>query len=158
MKIRFTLITLIFFVFGCTSLPQHKSLYNYIPGTEPFIYEIRDVNVSIDYVNENEIANQVRILMESSVISNSDLQNMSNVVYIDFNVLQRSFLQNIDQKTTIFINVIGYDSDRNILIRENYYITGKDTFLSSVTQYKYVSKITNNLLKYQESVERSFEK
>ena len=96
--------------------------------------------------------------MESSVISNSDLQNMSNVVYIDFNVVQRSFLQNIDQKTTIFINVIGYDSDRNILIRENYYITGKDTFLSSVTQYKYVSKITNNLLKYQESVERSFEK
>ena len=148
---KILLLLSVFCVISCTSIPKHSTVYYSEDYLEQFCYEIRDVDVSIDYVNEAVIAEQVKILLES--ITNRN-QNIENKVFIDFNVLQRSFIQDINQKTTIYINVAGYNSNNEILFRENYYLTGKETFLSSVTQYRCVNYITKKLSKYQESIEK----
>lgn len=97
---------------GCSSLPKETFSFTPTNEIEPFDYKSRNVSVSIDYVNETVIADQVSTLLDTQFANNSENKNSKNIVYIDFNVVQRSFIQNIEQKNTIYINVIGYDFNR----------------------------------------------
>ena len=65
-------------------------------------------------------------------------------------------IQNINQKNTIYINVIGYDVDDNAVIRDNFYITGDMNFISSVDQYKCINKVLKKLKNYQKSVNKDY--
>lgn len=141
---------------GCSSIPKETISFTPISEMEPFDYKTRNVNVSIDYVNETVIAEQVSILLDTKFANNSENKNGKNIVCIDFNVVQRSFIQNIEQKNTIYINVIGYDFNDNIVLRENFYLTGNQTFISSVVQYNCVNNITKKLLNYQNSVNKNY--
>lgn len=150
------LLSLSFVFLGCSSIPKETISFPAISEMDPFDYETGDVSVSIDYVNETVIADQVTTLMNTVFSKNIENKNEENIIYIDFNVVQRSFIQNINQKNTIYINVTGYDSDDNIVLRDNFYITGDQTFISSVVQYKCVNKIANNLLNFQKAVNKAY--
>lgn len=156
MKKSYVLLSLCFLFIGCSSIPKETISLHPVDELEPFIYEPGDISVSIDYVKESVIAEQVTTLMSTVFSKNTENQNDENIIYIDFNVVQRSFIQNINQKNTIYINVIGYDSDNSIILRDNFYLTGDQTFISSVVQYKYVNKVIKNLLKYQKSVNKNY--
>ncbi len=139
-------------------MPKETISFPSVNEIEPFDYETGDVSVSIDYVNEAVIAEQVTTLMNTLFSKNMENKNDENMIYIDFNVVQRSFIQNIDQKNTIYINVIGYDSNDNIILRDNYYLTGDQSFISSIVQYKCVNKITKHLLNYQKLINKAYKK
>ena len=150
------LLSLSFMFLGCTSIPKETISFPAVNEMKPFDYETGEVSVSINYVNESVIADQVTTLLNTVFSKNIENKNDENIIYIDFNVVQRSFMQNINQKNTIYINVIGYDSDNNIVLRDNFYLSGDDTFISSVIQYKCVNKITKKLLNYQNSVNEAY--
>lgn len=150
------LLSFSFVFLGCSSIPKETISFPAISEMDPFDYETGDVSVSIDYVNETVIADQVTTLMNTVFSKNTENKNEDNIIYIDFNVLQRSFIQNINRKNTIYINVTGYDSDDNIVLRDNFYLTGAQTFISSVVQYKCVNKVTKHLLNYQKSVNKAY--
>lgn len=156
MKKSFILLSMCFIFLGCSSIPKETMSLNSVNDMEPFDYETGEVSVSIDYVNESVIADQVTTLMNTVFSKNTVNQNDENIIYIDLNVVQRSFIQNINQKNTIYINVTGYDTNNNIVLRDNFYLTGDQTFISSVVQYKCVNKVTKNLLNYQKSVNKKY--
>ena len=156
MKKDCVLLFLSFIFLGCSSIPKETISFPAVNEMDPFDYETGDVSVSIDYVNETVIADQVTTLMNTMFSKNMENKNDENIIYIDFNVVQRSFIQNINQKYTIYINVTGYDLNDNIILRDNFYLTGDQTFISSIVQYKCVNKVTKHLLNYQKSINKAY--
>lgn len=145
--------------FGCTSTSKQSNYYVPAESKTPFVYEVRNVTVSIDYVEEDVIAQQFNTLLitelsgqETKITGKETVFPVDDVVYLDVEINQRSFIQDIQQKNSIYIIFTGYDSDNNIVIRENAYFAGKENFISSVDQYNCGKKIIANLLSYQKQV------
>lgn len=150
-KVSFILFISMLFC-SCISFPRSSSFYVESKELVPFDYNIRDVSVSIDYVNEEIIADQVRNLIETTLIP-SQIDSES-IINLDINIIQRSFIQNIEQKNSIYINFVGYDENEDIVVRENYYVSGNQTFVSSVDQYDCIKRILNKLISFQDSIRK----
>lgn len=144
-----------FLLMGCASVPKKASYYVEPGDMTPFVYELRDVSVSIDYVEEVDIAQQFTNLLLTE-LSFQDADENASVVYLDVSVNQRSFIQDIQQKTSIYVTFTGYDEDENIVLRENSYMVGKSTFISSIDQYKCGKKIVPKLLNFQKNVNKVY--
>lgn len=148
---------LAFLLMGCSSIPKQASFYVEPESVEPFVYELRDVQVSIDYVQETEIAEQFyNLLLTQMSIQDFSAGETDKVIYVDVNVNQRSFIQDIQQKNSIYITFTGYDEEDNIVLRENSYIVGKGTFISSVEQFNCGKKAAAKLLNFQKGVNKAY--
>lgn len=150
-------------VVSCASTSKQSNYYIPVESQNPFIYEIRDVSVSIDYVEEKIIADQFTTLLitelssqETQITGKEVVFPVNNIVYLDVEINQRAFIQDIQQKNSIYIIFTGYDENDNIVIRENAYFAGKENFISSVDQYNCGKKIIANLLKYQKDINGNF--
>lgn len=144
---------------GCASTSRQASYYIPEIVQKPFVYEVRNVYVNIDYVEDAVIADQFNTLLitelsaqETQITDKENVYPVNDVIYLTVEINQRSFIQDIQQKNSIYIIFTGYDKNGNILIRENSYFAGKENFISSVDQYKCSKKIIANLLSYQKKV------
>lgn len=154
MKKVYFIVLVSFLFISCSAIPKRAKYYELKDNLEPFIYEIRDVSVVIDYVEENDIADQFTNFLLTKLSYQQSVS--SDIIYIDVSVQQRSFIQDIQQKNSIYITFTGFDENNNIILRENSYYVGKSTFISSFDQYKCGNQIVSNLLKFQKDVQNIY--
>lgn len=148
---------------SCASTQKQSNYYLPQETKTPFVYEVRSVTVTVDYIDEKVIADQFYNLLitelsaqETQITGKEIVIPVEDVVYLDVTINQRAFIQDIQQKNSIYITFTGYDSDDNVVLRENAYFAGKENFISSVDQYNCGKKIITNLLNYQSGVNKVF--
>ena len=147
---KIILILFIAFMFiSCTSFPKSTSNYYFSSDDKTYLYEVKNINVSIDYVNDKFVAKQIKDNVESLLYANQRFINDATTINIDIDVNQRSFIKNIEQKNSIYISFVGYTDEGFIILRENVYITGNKNLISTVDQYNSITPIVKRMIKQQ---------
>lgn len=146
MKNRFYIFTMLFsLVFvSCGSVPFLSNGYVVIPEN-PTSYHIvsNSVEVIIDKVSDNDIANQILSICESTFpVLNAETENNLN---LDITVNQRSFFYDINQKNSIFVVYSLSDNYGNIKLQKDFYFVTKSSIISGKEQYKITDKIKNDI-------------
>jgi len=146
------LIILLFLLPSCVTKRQQNSWYNYPSVPFFFRYQIDNVSVIINHVHEENITRQVYIIAYTHLESQQkNYQINGKTIFLDINVEQRSFLQNIEMYNSIFISITARDELGNIYARENEYISSKQTFIAAAEQNKIITRILNKFLKDQQN-------
>lgn len=149
MKKNILILFIAFMFISCTSFPKSTSNYYFSSDDKTYLYEVKNINVSIDYVNDKIVAKQIKDNVESLLYANQRFINDATTINIDIDVNQRSFIKNIEQKNSIYISFVGYTDEGFIILRENVYITGNKNLISTVDQYNSITPIVKRMIKQQ---------
>ena len=149
MKKIILLLSTVFIFVSCISFPKSTSNYYFSNYEEIYIYKLKNINVSIDYVNDKIVANQIKDNVESLLYTNQRFIKDGTVINVDIDINQRAFIKNIEQQNSIYISFVGYTDDGLIMFRENMYITGNKNLISAVDQYNCITPILERMIKQQ---------
>lgn len=104
--------------------------------------------VSVDYVNQADAAEQIKRITD--ILLNAKQTNTgTHTLILDISVSQRSFLRDIQPRNSIYITAELKTEDGKTLVYQTINTEGKDSVISSVSQYKYAQKILQNIARIQ---------
>jgi hypothetical protein len=107
---------------------------------------VGDVSVVVDYMQQKDIANQISQATQG-IIRNLDHDSSGPITLMDIKVTQRSYLDGIDPKNSIFFDVTLRSEDGTIIGTLSRGLVGKGTIVSSVLQYNEMKSICETLLR-----------
>ena len=148
MKISgFTLCLSCFLVFSCVTDNQSVSYNNYQDYPGYYILKIESVTVTIDMVRDSSIAEQITMVADT-YLQSRQIQDIfaEKTLYLDIVITQRTFLDNLNQKNSIYISCLAHDQEGNIFARETEAVSGNRTIISSVEQNIIVRRILDKFL------------
>lgn len=148
-KVLFIFVICLSF-FSCLSFPSSNG-YKSMPE-QPVQYSVvtNSVEVSIDKVLDDDIANQILSICESYY---PDLKK-ENPLILDVFVTQRSYFYDVSQRNSIFVNYTLTDSSNKTIIREDFSYETKKTVVSGREQYKIAKKIKKNIDKFLKAAQK----
>ncbi|GHV89513.1 hypothetical protein AGMMS50268_00160 [Spirochaetia bacterium] len=157
---RFSLFFLmvIFLLLGsCVTGTRRGSFADY-PGP-PFFYDCRinSVSLTVDHVREDNIASQLFMICQTYLESKQryDPIRADKTLLLDIRVEQRSFMHDVDLYNAIYVSCVIQDEGGRIYGKENEYISGKRTMISSAEQDRIMGRILDRILKKQKSQYRA---
>ena len=128
---------------GCASTGKASKFYDDPEGLlGSSRIEIRNVSVVIDYVNQKDIDFQVRQIA-GMLFDREKIVDPRNILYADIEVNQRSFIDGIDPKNSLFVTLVVADANGQIISRIQEYAVGNESVLSSAVQYKYLADLVD---------------
>jgi hypothetical protein len=147
----FLLICFLITLSSCVTSRQHGFWQAFPPVPFFYNYQIENVSVIIDHVREDNISKQVFLIAETHLASRQqEYQKYDKTLFLDINVEQRSFMQNMDMYNSIFVSFAAYDEEGTIYVRINEYISGKQTFVAAAQQNTIITRILNRILREQQ--------
>jgi hypothetical protein len=149
------LIVVICCLTNCVTGTKNASYTNYPDEAIHSRFQLNSVNVSVDHVNDNKIAEQMRIIAETYLDAkqNNDTGE-DKILLVDITLTQRSFMYNVDLYNTIYAAVDVHDETGIVFARENIYISGKKTIVSAVEQNAILQNVLKRLIKNREKINR----
>lgn len=143
---RFFLLALAAFAFaGCATTGTSSKFYDDPDGLlVSSRIEIRNVSVVVDYVSQKDLESQI-LRIAGSLADGGNAKNSDTVLYVDIEANQRSFIDGIDPKNSLFITLAVVTADGRIVVREHAYAVGNETVLSSAVQQKYLAQLIGNV-------------
>ncbi|MDR3191867.1 MAG: hypothetical protein LBT87_02245 [Treponema sp.] len=142
--------------FSCMTTNKRSSYTGYPPP--PFFWECRPgrIQVTIDRVREEGIAEQVETIIQTWLDrkQNYDLKT-DRPLFLDLTMEQRSFIRNAEFYNTIYISCVLRDEEGTVYARENEYITGRRNLVTSLEQYRIMKRIMGKLLRDQKKRHRA---
>jgi hypothetical protein len=105
----------------------------------------------VDHVNETVLAEQIRIIAETYLDSRQvyDIPAV-DILLIDITIVQRTFMHDVDMFNSIYVSCVLRDKGGKIFGKENEYISGKRTIISSVEQNTVITRVVNRFLDNQQ--------
>jgi hypothetical protein len=149
MKRFLALVFAVFALAGCATTGSSAKFYDDPDGLlASSRVEIRNVTVAVDYVSQKDIEGQVRRIAASLVdggVSGVNDDSSVAVLYVDIDANQRSFIDGIDPKNSLFVTLAVTTADGRVVAREHAYAVGNETVLSSAVQQKYLALLIGNV-------------
>lgn len=141
-KLRLLALAAIAFA-GCSTTGSSSKFYEDSGGIlAASRIEVRNVSVVVDYVRQNDIESQV-LDIAGSLIEGSGVAELT--LYADIDVNQRSFIDGIDPKNSLFVTLVIETEDGRIIARQHAYAVGNETVISSAVQRKYLARLVENV-------------
>jgi len=143
---------------GCISIPktalyQSTDLFSHVQDGVSFS---TNATVSIDSLEQKDISSQ--ICQISDIYTKTIYQPGPNHLTLSINVTQRSYLENIQSKNSIFIITEVTDDAGEVILTYSICYSGSETILSSVTQQKIIEQITGEIRSVFKKVQKEYEK
>lgn len=151
------LIVSILLLTGCSTLRATDDDFPECSEMEPFYVTVSNIDVSVDYVNDITIASQIKTLIETQ-LAQQESEEYERKLFLDISIVQRGFIQNVEQKNSIFVLFTIKDETGNALFRLNKYMSGSATIISATDQYFYLTPMAKSLIKYQKKVLEIYKK
>lgn len=136
-----------------TALYQSADLFSHVQGGVTFSTK---ATVSIDSLEQKDISSQ--ICQISDIYTKNIYQPGANYLTLSINVTQRSYLQNIQSKNSLFIIADVTDDEGEVILTYSICYSGSDTILSSVTQQKIIEQITGEISSVFKKAQKEYEK
>lgn len=134
---------------GCATTGSSSKFYDDTDGLlASSRIEIRNVTVAVDYVSQKDIEGQVRKIAASLVdggVSGIGEDSDAAVLYADIEANQRSFIDGIDPKNSLFVTLAVTTAGGQVIAREHAYAVGNETVLSSAVQQKYLALLIGSV-------------
>jgi hypothetical protein len=105
---------------------------------------IRNVEVVVDHVPQKDVERQLRQIAES-MIDETGPAKSGGALYADIEVQQRSFIEGIDPKTSLYLTILVSDQDGRDIFRVNRYAVGNESIISSAVQRAYLSILVDSV-------------
>ncbi|MDR1893340.1 MAG: hypothetical protein LBQ61_01440 [Spirochaetales bacterium] len=146
------------FAISCVTQNRRQSFSDYPPPPYSFFFHINSVLLTVDHVNEDELAGQIKAAAETYLaIYQSPPPNLSagspegrtrqaENLAIDIILTQRSFLENLESRNTIYALCQVSNGEQRVLAREIEFRTGKETLLSAAFQDRLIQRLLKRLL------------
>jgi uncharacterized protein YcfL len=141
----FALALAAFAFVGCATTGSNSKFYDDPDGLlVSSRIEIRNVTVTVDYVSQKDIEAQIRRIA-ASLVDGGNVSNSVAVAYADIEANQRSFIDGIDPKNSLFVTLTVTTAAGLVIVREHAYAVGNETVLSSAVQQKYLALLVGNV-------------
>ncbi|MDR2136339.1 MAG: hypothetical protein LBO76_06970 [Treponema sp.] len=108
-------------------------------------YRAGEIRVTVDHVQEEGIASQIRVIAETLLAEKEAVQPDTSLL-IDIRVEQRSFLHNVEFLNAIYIDCLIRDEAGNVFGREYEYRVGKASILSAREQERLFKIVLKRIL------------
>jgi hypothetical protein len=133
---------------ACVTGSGQGSWKSYPPVPAYWDYRGGEIQVTVDHVSEDRIAAQLGVIAETILTVNGPRTiEPDSLMTIDIEVEQRSFLHGAELLNTIYISCRIRDENGAVLGRENEYITGKGSSVSSKEQHRLLKQVLGRVLK-----------
>jgi hypothetical protein len=111
-------------------------------------YELGNIQVTVDHVQEEGIASQIGVIAETLLAAGNtgEFENSIPLV-LDIRVEQRSFLHSVELLNTIYVDCLVRDGEGRVLGREYRYSVGKRSVISSKEQRRLLKRALGGILK-----------
>ncbi|GAB1433413.1 hypothetical protein MASR2M29_20390 [Spirochaetota bacterium] len=143
MKKMLPCLAVLLFV-SCMTGRMHDAFYSADGLGLPVFFQIANVSVQLDHLEEASLAGQVRTMGDTFLLARQNACHESAVkFYIDLSISQRSFTQGSNFYNSIFIACTVRNSAGKVLALENECISG----YRSIENSSCLGKILNRILK-----------
>lgn len=130
--------------YSCTTIKQESVVHNYDQLKNCRIIS-GNIKVTINQVEDKEIAEQIENLLSIKNLSNSNYKSSLQDVCFNICVTERTICENFETKYSVFIYSTITDNNGNILF-ENYLISKNNSSLTSSSYLaKCISAICENI-------------
>jgi len=117
--------------------------------------QVRSVNVSINHVNEKDIADQIATMFATRLIAGQQYEYPhTGILHLDIDIIQRTYLVGIKEKNTLYINCELIDEDGVLYGVENMLLHKKETIISVLLQNEYAEILVKKILREQSKQSR----
>jgi hypothetical protein len=142
-------------VLSCVSGSGKGSWASYPEPPAHWNYELGNIQVTVDHVQEEGIAFQIGGMAET-LMAAANKKKLENGIplALDIRVEQRSFLHSVELFNTIYVDCLVRDGEGRVLGREYRYSVGKGSIISSKEQRRLLSRALKKILKAQQKRSR----
>lgn len=146
-KSIFFILLCIIALFSCAT--QRDTIYvskEFLQNIEKNV-DIGDVSVVIDFVSQKDLAMQILHISKSIIRNMNNPTSDNSVVTMNISISQRAFLDGIEPKNSIFIDVVLLDKNGMLVGTFNKALVGKETIVSSVVQFSQMADVCEAIFK-----------
>lgn len=133
---------------SCASGSGSGSWASYPETPARWNYELGNIRVTVDHVQEDGIASQIGVIAETLLAAGNTGEFENSIpLTLDIQVEQRSFLHRVELLNTIYVDCLVRDGEGRVLGREYRYSVGKRSIISSKEQRRLLGRALGGILR-----------